>query len=105
MRSAGIPGIENFDEGVNAEKYEEPQKSPSSATESASKNPQVVLRLTIKVSKEEAVARIHELQKLVKGDADFEVPQSSLPIKGLVEWDYGIVGSQVRKWVAVTPER
>jgi hypothetical protein len=96
--------IEDWSEGVDAKRHKEPQKSPSSARKSASKNPQVVLRITIKVSKQEAVTTIRELQEFVKGDADFEVPHSSLPIKGLVKWDHGIAGSQVRKWIAVTTE-
>jgi hypothetical protein len=96
--------IEDFGEGVDAKKGEESQESSGPARKSASKSQLVVLRLTIKVPKHEAVTTIQELQEYVKGDAGFEVPQSSLPIKGLVKWNHRIAGSQVQKWVAITTE-
>ena len=110
--SPQVEGIEPFTEGVNVKKYSsvnteynpEPPRPSSSYRESASKDPQVVVRLTLRVAKDEAATVIEELRKSAKGDISFEVPQSSLPISGLVQWNHKIVGSRVQKWVSVTGE-
>jgi hypothetical protein len=66
------------------------------------KNSQVVLRLTVQVAREEAADIIDEFREVIEGDVTFEVPQSSLPIKGIVQSNRKIAGSRVKKWVAVT---
>lgn len=118
--SPGTAGIEDFGDAVNIKNHTyantKANQESSAATglressgsdkERVSKNQdqQVVLRLTVRVAKDQAVTTIEELRKAARADVSFEVPQSSLPISGIVKWDRQVVGSRVQKWVAVTAE-
>jgi hypothetical protein len=87
-----VSGAGGFEEGFNAKRSR------------PNKDPQVVLRLTIQVAREEAANVIDELREVIGDDATFEVPQSSLPVKGIVQLNRKGAGSRVNKWVAVTAE-